>query len=287
MVTPWRTSVGAVSSPNLPHRLDLQRAVEQGVANALNGRLQELQRESEAQAARRHQELLDAMRAWERRQRRDIFTALDQEAARSSAELLRSELQGASLHGHPHATLRHALQHAPEDGLALEFGVATGTTLRIIAEHGRHSVFGFDSFAGLPERWRLGYEVGTFATDALPDVPGAELVVGLFADTLPGFLAEHAGPVSFLHVDCDLYASTRTVLELVGPRLVEGTVIAFDEYYNFPGWQDHEYRAWAEYVEQTDLRFEYLGLTMDDEQVTVRVTRPPVSAERSKRPVGA
>ena len=101
------------------------------------------------------------------------------------------------------------------------------------------------------------------------------------------FLAEHAGPVSFLHVDCDLYASTRTVLELVGPRLVEGTVIAFDEYYNFSGWQDHEYRAWAEYVEQTDLRFEYLGLTMDDEQVTVRVTRPPVVAERSQRPVGA
>ena len=283
-------------TPNLPHRLDLQRsawrnklvrAVEQGVANALNGRLQELQRESEAQAARRHQELLDAMRAWERRQRRDVFTALDQEAARSSAKLLRSELQGASLHGHPHATLRHALEHAPEDGLALEFGVATGTTLRIIARDGQHSVFGFDSFDGLPERWRLGFETGTFATDALPDVPGAELVVGLFAETLPAFLAEHAGPVSFLHVDCDLYASTRTVLELVGPRLVEGTVIAFDEYYNFPGWQDHEYRAWAEYVEQTDLRFEYLGLTMDDEQVSVRVTRPPVVAERSQRPVGA
>lgn len=32
---------------------------------------------------------------------------------------------------------------------------------------------------------------------------------------------------------------------------------------------------------------EYLGLTMDDEQVSVRVTRSPVVAERSQRPVGA
>ncbi len=249
----------------------LVRAVEEGVENAL--RQQRLA--SEQQAERRHRELLDAQRAWKRRQRRDVFTALEQEAARSSAELLRTELLCGALHVDKDETLRHALRQAPQVGLVLEFGVATGSTLRILAEDRAETVYGFDSFEGLPERWRLGYDTGEFASDHLPEVPGAELVVGWFDQTLPAFLAEHPGPVAFVHVDCDLYSSTRSVLELVGPRFVEGTVIAFDEYYNFPGWQDHEYRAWQEYVAQTGLQFEYLGLTMDDEQVTVRITRVP------------
>lgn len=249
------------------------RAVEKGAESVLQRHLQAL----EEHAERRHQEVLAAQRAWERRQRRDVFTALDQEAARSSAELLRTELRSGSLHVHPHETLRHALLQAPQQGLVLEFGVASGTTLRVLADQRPDAVYGFDSFEGLPERWRLGYDTGEFATDALPDVPGAELVVGWFEDTLPGFLKVHPEPVAFLHVDCDLYSSTRTVLELLGPRFVEGTVIAFDEFYNYPGWQDHEYRAWHEHVEATGLEFEYLGLTMDDEQVTVRITRAPLT----------
>jgi hypothetical protein len=52
-------------------------------------------------------------------------------------------------------------------------------------------------------------------------------------------------------------------------------VICFDEYFNYPGWPEHEYRAWQEYVRHTGLEFEYLGLTMDDEQVSVRITRSP------------
>jgi hypothetical protein len=249
----------------------LVRAVQDGVA----GVRVDLAR-AEERAEQRHAELLEAMRAWERRQRRDVFTALEQEAARSSAELVRDRMPYVALHVHPHDTLRHALAASPEGGLALEFGVASGTTLRIIAaERGDRRVLGFDSFEGLPEHWRLGFDAGAFAVPAPPDVGDAELVVGWFADVLPGFLAEHAGPVTFLHVDCDLYSSTRTVLEHVGPRLVEGSVVLFDEYYNYPGWQRHEHRAWTEWTAANDVGWDYLGLTMDDEQVSVRITRPP------------
>jgi hypothetical protein len=133
-------------------------------------------------------------------------------------------------------------------------------------------VYGFDSFEGLPEAWRSGFPAGAFDLDQLPDVPGAELVVGWFDDTVPGFLAEHPGPVSFLHLDADLYSSTRTVLDLVGPRLQPGSIVLFDEYFNYLGWEEHEHRAWREYVARTGTRFEYLGYTIDNEQVIVRVT---------------
>lgn len=223
---------------------------------------------------RRHQELRADLRAWERRTRRDVWTALEQEAARSSAALVRTEMTSLTLSTHPHQTLRDALRAAPADGLVLEFGVATGTTLQIIAEERSRGVYGFDSFAGLPEHWRLGYDAGEFAEQP-PRVEGAQLVVGMFEDTLAGFLAEHPGAVAFVHVDCDLYSSTVTVLEQLSPRFVEGTVLLFDEYFNFPGWQEHEHRAWREHVARTGLRFEYAGLTMDDEQVWVRITHVP------------
>lgn len=48
----------------------------------------------------------------------------------------------------------------------------------------------------------------------------AELVVDWFDDTLPGFLSEHPGPVSFLHVDSDLHSSATTVFDPGGLRRV-------------------------------------------------------------------
>nr|WP_232807281.1 class I SAM-dependent methyltransferase [Geodermatophilus chilensis] len=74
---------------------------------------------------------------------------------------------------------------------------------------------------------------------------------------MPRFLAEHRGPVSFLHVDANLYSSARTVLAHVGPRLRPGTVILFDEYFNYAGWEEHEHRAWREFVAGSGMRFRY------------------------------
>jgi hypothetical protein len=211
---------------------------------------------------------------FEVRARRDIPFAADHEAARQSAKFVHEQMPTKQAFPHAHDTLEHALSLAPRGGMALEFGVWTGTTLKIIStDREGQKVFGFDSFEGLPEDWRSGFPAGHFTVDGLPDVPGAELVVGWFDDTLPGFLAEHPGPVDFLHVDGDLYSSAKTVLSLVGPRLREGSVVLFDEFFNFPGWQQHEYRAWMEYVEQTGIQFTYEGYTWNNEQVITRVTK--------------
>lgn len=217
-----------------------------------------------------------SLRAWERRQRRDLLTLADIEAAQSSSALFRREMDQALAYFDKRDTLTAALEAAPSAGLYLEFGVSTGGSLRQITGHApAASVYGFDSFQGLPEHWRSGFPAGAFATDGLPDVPGAELVVGWFDQSLPAFLADHPGDVAFLHVDVDLYSSTVTVLDLLEPRLRVGTVVLFDEYFNFPGWEKHEHRAWTEFVARTGVRFEYAGFTADDEQVIVRITGLP------------
>lgn len=220
--------------------------------------------------------VIDHTNAFEIRSRRDICYAGEAQAARESAEFARGHLAGARQFSHPHATLEYALSLAPRGGMALEFGVYTGTTLTIIAtarQGGR--VYGFDSFKGLPEHWRAGFAAGTFATETVPEIPGAELVAGWFDEVLPGFMETHPGPVDFLHIDADLYSSAATVLNLVGPHLRQGSVVVFDEFFNYPGWQEHEYRAWTEYVERTGIAFRYEAFTVDDEQVVVTLTSLP------------
>ncbi|MGA9871595.1 MAG: TylF/MycF/NovP-related O-methyltransferase, partial [Rhodococcus sp. (in: high G+C Gram-positive bacteria)] len=177
-------------------------------------------------------------------------------------------------------TLRFALGEVSVPGMALEFGVASGTTLEIIAEElGSKNditvVAGFDVFSGLPETWRTGFPKGLFEQQGQPTVAGAEIVPGMFEDSLPGFLESHSEKLAFLHLDADLYSSTVTVLDLVADRLVEDTVIVFDEYFNFPGWRNHEYRAWTEFVARTGTEFDYLGYTADNEQVVVRIRKAP------------
>jgi tetratricopeptide (TPR) repeat protein len=169
--------------------------------------------------------------------------------------------------------LVHAMHAAPPDGLVLELGVAGGHSLRVLAALTTGPVYGFDSFQGLPADWQPGFPAGRFAQDAPPvDLPGnAPLVIGLFEDTLPQFCAEHAGPIRLLHVDCDLYASTKTIFDHLGDRLVAGSVIVFDEYFNYPGWRDHEYRAFGEFVARTGARYDHIGWIPGHMQVAVQL----------------
>jgi predicted O-methyltransferase YrrM len=113
---------------------------------------------------------------------------------------------------------------------------------------------------------------------AVPDGPRAEIVPGWFDEVLPGFLESHPGPVDVLHLDADLYSSTAGVLQQVGPRLRPGSVVVFDEFFNYPGWQGHEHRAWMEFVERENVGFRYEVFTHDNEQVVVVITSVEPSA---------
>jgi predicted O-methyltransferase YrrM len=217
--------------------------------------------------------VFDRLHELEWRARRDIAYALDIGANADSAAFALQHMPKAQRFWHPHETLRFALGNVKGTGLALEFGVAAGTTLTIIAEalSEEMRVVGFDTFEGLPEDWRTDFPAGEFAQESLPEVPGAELIAGLFEDTLPGFLAGCDDAVGFLHLDADLYSSTKTVLDLIGDRLRPGAVIVFDEFFNFPGWQEHEHRAWSEFVASSGRSFSYLAYTGSNEQVVVRL----------------
>lgn len=167
--------------------------------------------------------------------------------------------------------LRFSLKGCQE-GLIAEFGVDAGTTVNFIANLVDWEVHGFDSFQGLPEDW-VGYTDFSerFQRQGVPPPVrrNVKLHVGFFHQTLPEFLRLHPEDFTFIHIDCDLYSSTKTIFEHCAARIKAGTIIVFDEFFNYPNWQHHEYKAFKEYIESHRVAFEYLGYSGN--QVAVRI----------------
>jgi hypothetical protein len=166
-----------------------------------------------------------------------------------------------------------ALNEVKVNGLFLEFGVFKGETINYIAKQTQSKIYGFDSFDGLPEFWRDGFEKGSFHLGHLPKVEkNVSLVKGWFDQTLPKFLENRVDEqVAFLHVDCDLYSSTKTIFECLHDRIKSGTVIVFDEYFNYPGWENDEFRAFKEFIEASGLHYKYITYNYLHEQVALKI----------------
>lgn len=143
-------------------------------------------------------------------------------------------------------------------GHIAEFGSWKGANLffmakllRIFDPHGSKLVHCFDSFEGLtafnkkdlPQKQTKGKYKGSL--EIIKDMLNLyeledEVVIhqGLIEQTLPKVLdGNQALTFSFVYCDTDLYDSTKTILELVHPRLAKGGLFVFDEwnYENYPG----------------------------------------------------
>jgi hypothetical protein len=213
-----------------------------------------------------------AQRQFLNRRRGDSFNVLDAaflKAAMESADYYELNMQKAQLFETNLEMLSHGIGLAACGGLCIEFGVATGATISHIASNWNGPVYGFDSFEGLPEDWFGKFKAGHFA-GKVPAVPeNVKLVKGWFSDTLPGFASSHCDNVSLLHIDCDLYSSTRCVFENLGDKIGKGCVIVFDEYFNYPGWKQHEHLALQEFVRLRGLTYRYEALVPSHQQVCV------------------
>lgn len=204
----------------------------------------------------------------------DLWLDLCLRAKAESVDYIVANMQAAQVLEDRFALLRFALERAPPQGLVVEFGVEKGDSLRWIARHAAREVHGFDSFRGLPLDWSGTRETrGKFDRQGrLPKVPGnVRLHVGWFDQTIPSFLAAHPGPVGLLHIDCDIYESTRAVLDLVGERIRPGAWIVFDEYFNYPGWRLHEFRAFQEWIGAANRRYRYAGFSAEKGHVAVEI----------------
>ena len=147
-----------------------------------------------------------------------------------------------------------------KEGLILEFGVDAGKTINEIAKlFPNRTVYGFDTFTGLPEDW-ITVPKGHFNHNGkLPAVESnVKLVKGLIEETLPSFKTSHTDNIALLHIDTDLYSSAKTILTELQDQ-IQDTFIVFDEYWNFPNWKQEEYKAFTEFITETGKTFDYVS----------------------------
>ena len=206
---------------------------------------------------------------------KNIKHELDKRALISSCDYVEKYMKNVSSFEDKYDLLTHAMQYMPEKGLICEFGVFEGGTLEHIASKTKKFVYGFDSFEGLPEDWDGNILEGHFALPGTPDLKGVniKLVKGWFNESIPKFLGnlQEKTPIAFLHIDCDLYSSTKDIFSLLGDLIQDGTVIVFDEYFNYPNWQNHEFLAFKEYTELNKVTYKYIGFCERGEQVAVLI----------------
>jgi O-methyltransferase len=137
-----------------------------------------------------------------------------------------------------------------------ECGVYRGASIVPMAIYLRQkrspkTILGFDSFEGFDESIQLDLELGG-RPDSAKKVGGlgqtscelvqsklarfhlnnTVIVKGYFRDTLPKY-RDHR--FSFVHLDCDMYASYKQCLEFFYPRINSNGILLLDEY-NDPPW---------------------------------------------------
>jgi hypothetical protein len=156
----------------------------------------------------------------------------------------------------------------------LEFGVYRGDSLRMWLSgisHPDSRFVGFDTFTGLPERWRPTEQAGHFnANGAIPDVkdPRCSFEVGLFQDTLPAFVARtDLSRRLIVNLDADMFTSTLFVLTTLAPFLKPGDLIFFDEF----SCPLDEFRAFEEFVRSFRVKYEAIAAVYGYTRVCIKI----------------
>jgi hypothetical protein len=128
-----------------------------------------------------------------------------------------------------------------------EFGCFTGSSIK----HAKRSYeklfkdkkkkmnfYGFDSFEGFPEEIHDHYKNKNFIVDydhikKIGKKYNIEFIKGFFDKSLTSEeIKNKISRISFCFIDCDLGVSARPVFEFVKERLINGSFIMIDDYYN-------------------------------------------------------
>lgn len=167
--------------------------------------------------------------------------------------------------------------------LFVEFGVYKGDTAKKILEmFPDFETHLFDSFEGLPEDWDEYFTKGFFSLKE-KEIPNfnsyknVKIHKGYFDKTIPVFveyLKKEEKSLDFIHIDCDLYSSTKTIFDNLNPFIKSGTIIHFDELLGigtwYKDWKNGEYKALLEWAVDNKRSFEYLARS-DYTQVTIKI----------------
>jgi len=202
---------------------------------------------------------------------KDISVAGQLVAASEAAVWLHQHADKAPAFARRSALLESIVPQIPPDGDLAEFGVFDGAITRFMRPRFPNRRYhAFDSFRGVPEAMSLAVHQYSFDLDGkIPDLPpNTTIHAGWFEDTIPMWRERFGGSIAWAYIDCDLYESVCTVLEGLSDRIKPGTILSYDDWYNFPNWKQHSYRATQEWTKRTGIKLRPLAFTTLEQSVS-------------------
>jgi hypothetical protein len=172
------------------------------------------------------------------------------------------------------------------EGDIVEFGVYTGRSLAMLSycnneyyknensvnskNNLKRQIYGFDSFEGLPEtdghlRWEenmFKYNHSYHPTIDIGVLVTPKIVEDFFfkmnlnkpiikKNYYNELNIDDIDSIALCHIDCDLYSSTKDALNLIKKKLVNGSIIMFDDWFNNKANPNTgEQKAYNEFLEE-------------------------------------
>ena len=204
-----------------------------------------------------------------------LFESVIKESRNSQTEYFLSKMQDALLFRHREELWAFAAnQVKTERPILTEFGVYKGhsvnffSTLLPMAE-----IYGFDSFEGLQEDWS-GTNLKKGSLDLKGKFPkvrmNVTLIKGWFEDTVEPWLETRSHKyIDLIHIDSDTYTPAKYILNTLRKQMGPGTIVIFDEYFGYPGWKKHEFKAWQEFVQSFDMKYSYIAVS--EQSVAIKI----------------
>jgi hypothetical protein len=203
----------------------------------------------------------------------DIRLGLQQRALASTVDLIESRMPGVSPSPSALDLLDRALRRADlsDDRLLCAFGTLNTAVIDRLADAAPNAVLVVGRLDGEADHSRApGLPKRRPALEKLfSNRRKVVFVGGAPGRALPHFLAECRGMVGFMHVGCGTFSSARAVLDILQPRLGPGAVVLFAKYFNHPGWEEGEHRAFTEFLAKAGLGAGYIGYHETGEEVAV------------------
>lgn len=132
-----------------------------------------------------------------------------------------------------------------------EFGCHSGRTFSTAINSSKFlnlndfKFYAFDSFQGLPTTKKEDgsfFKMGEFFTSKKTflniiarntgiNLSDVNIIEGFYEKSLTNELSKRLPKAGIIHIDCDLYSSTRDVLEFLKNHITNGTIIMLDDYY--------------------------------------------------------
>jgi len=172
------------------------------------------------------------------------------------------------------------------DGDILEFGVYSGRSLAALSYYNdkyyqnenkinsesniNRQIYGFDSFEGLPDteghpRWKK--QLFKYNHSYHPTIKNNQLITPKLVEDFfissnlnkPNIIKSYydklkidqINKIALCHIDCDLYSSTKQVLNLIKDKLVDGSIIMFDDWFHYKANPNKgEQKAYFEFLDE-------------------------------------